>query len=103
MICWKCKQDIGDFDNYCKYCGAGQGKYIPLYYRHIGIILLFFLIGPFNLYFVWFSPALKKPAKWIYTIIFLLLTVWVSYRFYVLFMQMQEMFNSLMPVMQFGI
>jgi len=103
MTCWKCKKDIGDFDNYCKYCGAGQGKHIPLYYRHIGIILLFFLIGPFNLYFVWFSPSLKKTAKWIYTIIFLLLTVWISYKTYLLFLQMSEMVNFLMPAMQFGI
>ena len=103
MICWKCKSDIGEFDNYCKYCGAGQGKHIPLYYKHIGIILLFFLIGPLNLFFVWRSPALKKTAKIIYSIIFLILTMWACYRFYVLFIQMQEMFNSLMPALQFAI
>ena len=93
MICWKCKSDIGEFDNYCKYCGAGQGKHIPIYYRHIGIILLFFILGPFNLYFVWFSPALKRPAKIIYTIIFLALTGWFCYKSYLLFLQAQEMFG----------
>ena len=93
MICWKCKSDIGEFDNYCKYCGAGQGKHIPFYYRHIGIILLFFILGPFNLYFVWYSPALKRPAKIIYTIIFLALTGWFCYKTYLLFLQAQEMFS----------
>lgn len=94
MICWKCKSDIGEFDKYCKYCGAGQGQHIPLYYKHIGIILLFFLIGPFNLYFVWFSPALKRTAKIIYTIIFILLTVWFCYKTYLLFLQAQNIISS---------
>ncbi len=101
MICWKCKKDIGDFDNYCKYSGDGQGKYIPFNYGHIGIILIFFLIGPFNLYFVWRSPALKKPAKIIYTIIFLLLTIWATYKTYLLFLQAQEMVSFVMPALQF--
>lgn len=101
MICWKCKKDIGDFDNYCKYCGAGQGKYIPFYYRHWGIVLLFFLIGPFNLYFVWRSPSLKHPAKIIYTCIFLLLTIWFSYKTYLLYLQAQEMISFMMPAVQF--
>ena len=94
MICWKCKSDIGEFDNYCKYCGAGQGSHIPFYYKHIGIILLFFLLGPFNLYFVWRSPALKKTVKIIYTFIFLALTVWFCYKTYLLFLQAKEMFGS---------
>ena len=102
MICWKCKSDIGEFDNYCKYCGAGQGEHIPLYYRHIGVILLFFIIGPFNLIFVWRSPALKKTAKIIYTLIFLALTAWVCYRSYLLSLQIRDMINFLMPAMQFG-
>ncbi|MBO4707656.1 MAG: hypothetical protein J5594_03765 [Elusimicrobiaceae bacterium] len=94
MICWKCKSDIGEFDNYCKYCGAGQGSHIPFYYRHIGIILLFFILGPFNLYFVWRSPSLKIVAKTIYTIIFLALTGWFCYKTYLLFLQAQSMLGS---------
>ena len=97
MICWKCQKDIDNQDNYCKYCGAGQGKYIPIYYRHFGIIFLFFLIGPFNLYFVWRSPILKKTAKWLYTAIFLSLTIWVCYRFYVLFLQIREAYLLFVP------
>ena len=93
MICWKCKSDIGEFDNYCKYCGAGQGKYLPIYYKHIGIILLFFILGPFNLYFAWRSPALKRPAKIIYTFVFLALTGWVCYKSYLLFLQAKEMLS----------
>lgn len=95
MICWKCKSDIGEFDSYCKYCGAGQGKHIPIYYRHIGIILLFFILGPFNLYFVWFSPALKRPAKIIYTFIFLVLTAWFCYKTYLLILQAKDMFSTI--------
>lgn len=95
MICWKCKSDIGDIDNYCKYCGAGQGEHIPLYYRHLGIILLFFIIGPFNLFFVWRSPALKKTAKIVYTVIFLFLTVFFCYRTYEILLQLKDMYSSL--------
>ena len=95
MICWKCKSDIGEFDNYCKYCGAGQGKHIPLYYNHIGIILLFFILGPFNLYFVWRSPSLKIVAKIIYTLIFLSLTAWLSYKAYLLVLQVRDIITVL--------
>ena len=31
MICWKCKKDIEEADNYCRYCGAGQGGHISCF------------------------------------------------------------------------
>ena len=27
MICWKCKSDIGEFDNYCKYLNKNTNDY----------------------------------------------------------------------------
>jgi hypothetical protein len=80
--CWKCKRQIEAADNYCRYCGKGQGKNIPFYYKHWGVWLLFFIIGPFNLWFLWRSPVIKTAWKFVYAIIFLLLSCWGIYVFY---------------------
>lgn len=94
MICWRCKSDIGEFDNYCKYCGAGQGAHLPFYYKNFGIIILFLCIGPFALWFVWKSPALTKTTRWVYTIIMLGLTYFASYKFYQTIVHIKEIYDT---------
>ncbi|MDR1684142.1 MAG: hypothetical protein LBR90_01590 [Elusimicrobiota bacterium] len=82
MNCWKCKQPIDTADNYCRRCGAGQGKHVAFYYKHWGVWLLFLLIGPFNLIFVWLSPVISGKFKLVYTIVFMALSAWLGYAFY---------------------
>lgn len=96
MNCWRCRGEIGDFDNFCKYCGAGQGKNAAWYYKLWGVWILFFCIGPFNLFFLWRSPSTGKKAKMINTVIFLLLTVWLSWRFYVAVKNIFDIYNTML-------
>lgn len=94
MNCWKCGLEIGDFDNYCRYCGKGQGKNVSWYYKLWGIWLSFFCIGPFNLIFLWLSPAISKKSKIVHTVIFSVLTVWFMWRFYVGVKNIFDIYNT---------
>lgn len=100
MICWKCKTDIGDFDNYCKYCGAGQGRHISFYYKAWGVWLLYLFIGPFALYFVLRSPVIGKWAKIVFSAIMIILFIWFSYSFVKALKQVADIYLSLlnMPI-----
>lgn len=100
MICWKCKTDIGDFDNYCKYCGAGQGDHIPFYYKTWGVWLLYLFIGPFAVYFVLRSPVIGKKAKGVFSLIMTALFIWFSYGFIKALKQVSDIYLSLlnMPI-----
>ena len=67
-MCWNCKGAIDASDSFCRHCGKGQGKNVPWYYDHAGIIILTVAaLGPFSLNFVWKSPVLSRTAKWAYT------------------------------------
>ena len=77
-VCWSCKGIIDAGDKYCRHCGKGQGRYLPWYYGHAGIIILTFCaLGPFSLFLVWRSPILSRAAKWIYTILIAVFTFWI--------------------------
>jgi hypothetical protein len=91
IACWKCGKQIEAADNYCRHCGKGQGSHIYFYYKHWGVWILFFIIGPFNLWFLWRSPVIKIKWKLIYGAIFLFLSCWVCYVFY---KAVSEIFNT---------
>ncbi len=98
MICWKCKADIGDFDNYCKYCGTGQGKHVSFYYKIWGMWLLYLFIGPFAIYFVVRSPVIGKWTKWIFSLIMVLLFCWFSYKLVVELKNIADIYLSLLDM-----
>lgn len=100
MICWKCKEDIGEFDKYCKYCGAGQGENVSFYYKIWGIWILFLFLGPFAIYFVVRSPLIGKWTKWIFSLLMLLLSVWFIYS---LVTAMQKVFAIYMDLLNMTI
>ena len=83
MICYKCKEIIEDKDNYCRFCGAGQGSHIPWYYKLWGVWILFFLIGPFCLWFLYKSPSKNKTAKVLNALIIILVSVILGYKVYI--------------------
>ena len=95
--CWKCGKTINTADSFCRYCGIGQGKHVPFCYTHFGVWLLFIFILPFALIFVWRSPVIKKPVKWVYTFLMLALTCWFCYSFYMavhkVFAEYESVFN----------
>jgi len=94
-ICYKCSNIILKEDNFCRYCGAGQGSYVKWYYRHWGIILLMFLLGPFALIFVILSPSISTTAKWIYAFIIIGLSILLGIQFYYAYKIVGNYFNSL--------
>lgn len=96
MICWKCKEDIGEFDNYCRYCGAGQGKHISFYYKPWGVWLLYLFLGPFALYFVLRSPVIGKAAKWVNTVLMIGFFCWFCYSFTVAVKNIMDMYTQLL-------
>ncbi len=68
LNCWGCGAALDSGDNYCRNCGRGQGKNIPWYYGHFGIVVLTVAVmGPLSLIFVWRSPLLSRAAKAVYT------------------------------------
>lgn len=77
MKCWNCKKEIDSPDHYCRYCGKGQGKYVPYYYNPIGIWIMFLCLGPFAVFFVYRSPVLSKKKKFIISAIMLSLGIWL--------------------------
>ena len=95
MICYNCKKEIDDTDNYCRFCGAGQGDYISWYYKMWGVWLLFFVIGPFCLWFLYKSPYKNKTVKVINALLISALSVWFCYQFYIVLKNLNEMFSSL--------
>jgi hypothetical protein len=90
--CWSCQGKIGLMDNYCRYCGKGQGSHASWYYKHWGIILSALMIGPFVLFYVWRSPLISRTAKIIYTVLILTATWW-------LFVKIKEFASTLMGLM----
>lgn len=82
-VCWNCAGVISSADHYCRFCGMGQGSFIPWYYRHWGIIVAtLFGLGPFGLWFAWRSPVVSRTAKIVYTIVIGVLTWYVAYVIY---------------------
>ena len=99
--CWNCRHTIATGDNFCRYCGKGQGKNISWYYKPAGIIFLTLLaLGPFTLGFVWKSPHLSPRAKWIYSILIVLLTLYLIQSFYQTFNSVMNTYSDILGQMQ---
>jgi RNA polymerase subunit RPABC4/transcription elongation factor Spt4 len=89
--CWSCGRQISKADGFCRFCGAGQGRKVSFYYTHLGVWILFALILPFAIFFVWRSPVINKKVKWLYIAIMLFLTGYFCYSFY---MALNTVFNE---------
>jgi len=96
MICYRCKKEIDNNDNYCRFCGAGQGSYISWYYHIWGVWILLFVIGPFCLWFLYKSPTISKKAKIINTILILLVSALFCYKFYIAVKSITELYSGLL-------
>jgi|SRR3989339_2204938 len=79
ISCWNCSAGISPTDNYCRYCGKGQGEFTPWHFKIWGIIFLTVAaLGPFSLYFLWKSPAISKQSKIICAILILAFTWYIA-------------------------
>jgi hypothetical protein len=81
-LCWHCKKRIDAQDNYCRHCGYGQGSHVKWYYKHWGIVVSTFMIGPFSLIFAWRSPLLSRTAKLVYLVVIGGGSVWLAFEMY---------------------
>ena len=95
MICYNCKKEIEDTDNYCRYCGAGQGSHIAWYYKMWGVWVLLFLIGPFCLWFLYKSPYKNKTVKFINAVLITVISGWCCYKLYVAIKAFNNLLSSL--------
>lgn len=75
--CWKCHKPIDDMDHYCRYCGVGQGNYIPWKYKPWGIALIAVAAGPLALPALWRTPQLTRQTKIFSTLIILAIFIYM--------------------------
>lgn len=79
MNCWNCSKPIDVPDNYCRYCGSGQGVFVPWYLKPLGIVLMtLFALGPFNLGNIWKTPLWNRKVKIGATVATLVYTAWLG-------------------------
>jgi hypothetical protein len=74
ITCWHCNGSIEANDAYCRFCGKGQGRSVPFWYTHCGIIVLTLLLGPLAMPFIWKSPKIGKKSRVGYILLNLLIT-----------------------------
>ena len=78
MNCPKCYSLCDETDNFCRRCGKSLKPGTGFLYSHSGIILLAVILGPFALPAVWGSKLISTAAKWIYTVVLLLIAVYLA-------------------------
>ena len=78
-FCPRCHAEIRETDNYCHACGKGLKPGRGFLFTHPGIILMALVLGPLALPFVWLSKAISFTAKLIYTVLLLLMGVYLVY------------------------
>ncbi|WP_432634342.1 hypothetical protein [Candidatus Avelusimicrobium sp.] len=88
--CPHCHNAVDEKDNYCRFCGRSLKPGRGFFYSHSGIILAALVLGPFALPLVWLSKIISTPAKWIYTLLLLLVGVYLAVAFYHAFLLMQD-------------
>lgn len=72
--CTFCRGLVDKGDKFCRHCGKELGK-IPFSYTHAGVALMFLVLGPLNLFWVWRSPLMSRNTKLFCTVFYLGLTV----------------------------
>ena len=79
LFCSRCHAEIRETDNYCHACGKSLKPGRGFLFTHAGIIVMALVLGPLALPFVWMSKAISLTAKFLYTVVLLLLGVYLAY------------------------
>ena len=93
MICRRCSQPLEQGDRYCRKCGEDSLKK-PFYYTHLGIWVMFLMIGPLNLYFIFASPVISKKAKVLHAAFSVLISAALIYFIVVLVLYILNLYNT---------
>lgn len=78
MTCPKCRFSCDETDNFCRRCGKSLKPGTGFLYSHSGILLLALILGPFALPAVWGSKLIGATAKWVYTVVLLVIGVYLA-------------------------
>jgi len=73
FTCLKCGGWCDESDNFCRRCGRALKPGNGFLNSHTGIILLALVLGPFALPAVWTSKRISRTAKWVYSLLLLLM------------------------------
>lgn len=95
LFCSRCHAQIRETDNYCHACGKSLKPGRGFLFTHAGIIIMALVLGPFALPFVWLSKAISFSAKLIYTVLLLLLGVYLVYAIVQAFSIINSSFQAL--------
>ena len=103
LHCPSCQRDIPLPPHKCPHCGANM---VPLKARRsmnplLVIFLLFFVLGPFALGFLWRNDRFTRPAKWALTVIVAIYTVVMVWYTYVAIQAISAGIDQAMGQLQF--
>ncbi len=84
--CAACGGQVRKDDRVCSHCGARLVQPAPWHEQPVWIaVLILTLLGALGIPLIWRSRQLSRPAKWLftlatilYTLIIILLLVWIS-------------------------
>ncbi|MBQ9971060.1 MAG: hypothetical protein IJP25_02895 [Elusimicrobiaceae bacterium] len=94
-ICPRCFLPYEETDNFCRRCGKSLKPGSGFLCSHTGIILLILVLGPFALPVVWSSKLIGTVAKWIYTIVLVLIGIYLIQACVAAFELVQDVSRSL--------
>ena len=83
--CPRCHTPLTPEDNFCRQCGRSLKPGYGFFYSHTGIILLALVLGPFALPCVLLSKRIGPVAKIIYTLLLVLLGIYLCIACYHIF------------------
>ncbi|MBO7190899.1 MAG: zinc ribbon domain-containing protein [Elusimicrobiaceae bacterium] len=96
LLCPYCHLLITPEDNFCRHCGRSLKPGYGFFHSHTGIILMACLLGPLVLPWVWTSHRISRLAKIIYSVVLVLLGIYVAWSFYRAYQLAREMFDQVL-------
>ena len=76
--CPRCHLLIDKTDCFCRHCGRSLKPGQSFLYSHTGIIVMSLVLGPLALPFAWLSKRISLTAKIIYTVVLMLVGIYIA-------------------------
>ncbi len=97
LLCKSCHLVVAPEDCFCRHCGKSLKPGYGFFYSHTGIILMGCLLGPLALPWVWCSNQIGRLAKIIYTLILMLVGIYIVWCFYRAYQMTRALFEQILP------